>query len=153
MRSALVRALLQARRRDLPADAPPAGLPWYPAAPGSLEGGAAASAILASDLGLCLARRHWRNVVAIVEAVDAKTESFNFGYAPEETEASKRESALVESELAKIIPSIAGCFPAGAKLRIDRRRLRSLLEEAAYHMTNGPAASGPASGDRQGGAR
>jgi hypothetical protein len=137
IRAGLVRALLQARRRGLPAD-PPAGTrpPWYSIPSDGRDARAAALAIVASDLGLCLARKHWRSVVAIVDTVDPETENLFFSSAsPKAKAAREREAALVERELAKVIPSIAGCFPAGATLTIDRRRLRSLLEEAAYHLT------------------
>lgn len=142
MRAALVRALLQARRRDLPADPlPGTDTPWYSGLSGEAEAGNQES-IFAADLGACLARKHWRNVLAIIEAVDPKTESLDFAVAWRLESARKREEAAVNSELARIIPSVAGCVPAGARLRIERPRLRSLLEEAAWHMID----SGPFNG-------
>jgi hypothetical protein len=147
MRAALVRALLQARRDALPA-APPAdsGQPWYPP-----EAGTDGPAILAADLGACLARKHWTAVLAIIRAVDPETERNMFFESRKARAARRREAAAVDSELAGMIPSIAGCVPAGAKLRIERPRLRTLVEEAAYHMTSGdrPAAGeGPPFNDR-----
>lgn len=134
MRAGLVRALLQARRHRLPADPPPGSGPLWPSA----KPGADASAVVAADLGACLARKHWSNVVAIVKAVDPKTENSNFRiFTPKAESAHRREAAVVDSELTKIVPSIAGCVPAGAKLRVNRLRLRTLLEEAAYHLTSG----------------
>jgi hypothetical protein len=138
MRAALVRALLQARRADLPADPPPAtGAPWYPVPDGPQVPPASASAIVAADLGSCLARKHWSDVLKLIDAVDPKVENAEFLVTWRAESARTREAAAVDSALGRVIPSIAGCFPAGAKLRIDRARLRSLLEEAAYHMTDG----------------
>ncbi|HEX8308165.1 MAG TPA: hypothetical protein VF645_07060 [Allosphingosinicella sp.] len=135
MRAGLVRALLQARRGELPADPPPeAAAPWYSGLPAAPE---SAPSIVAAHLGTCLARKHWRNVLALIKAVDPKTENLDFAVTWRVESAFKREQAAVNSELAKMIPSVAGCVPAGAKLRIERRRLRSLVEEAAYHMIEG----------------
>jgi hypothetical protein len=138
IRAALVRTLLQSRRSDLPAH-PPAGAdrPYQSITPGSGEAGADASAIVAADLGFCLARKHWSNVVAIIRAVDPKAGTGFYSESRKARAARKREAAAVDSELARMIPSIAGCVPAGARLRIERPRLRILVEEAAYHMTNG----------------
>ncbi len=134
IRAALVRALLQARRQALPDDAPPASeIQYHPAEPGE-----DAQAIVAANLASCLAGKHWPNILAIVKAVDPKTEKLEYFTMSRKAEAAReREEAAVNSELSKVIPSIAGCVPAGAKLRIERPRLRSLLEEAAYHLTNG----------------
>jgi hypothetical protein len=143
MRAALVRALLQARRPALPAAPPPGSdRPWYSPDPGN-----DAAAMIAADLGACLARKHWPNVLAIIRAVDPEIENFRYSESRKARAARKREAAAVDLELTKMIPSIADCVPAGAKLRIERPRLRSLLEEAAYHMTNGdpPAAAESAS--------
>jgi len=130
MRAALVRALLQARRQALPAAPPPGSdRPWY--APGAGEDSAA---IVAADLGTCLARRHWAEVLAIVRAVDPKVETIMYSESRKARSARKREAAAVDSALARMIPSIAGCVPAGARLRMDRPSLRTLVEEAAYHM-------------------
>ena len=136
IRAALVRALLQARRDALPA-APPSGAGWPRSAPSGApptpEDGAA---VVAAELGACLARRHWGSVLAIVRAVDPEAErSIKWGWKAGEP-ARRREAAAVESELSKVIPSISGCVPAGARLRINRLRLRGLLEEAALQMTN-----------------
>lgn len=137
MRAALVRALLQARRGDLPRDPPPgADAPYYSGAAGAGEVGENAAAIVAADMASCLARKHWRNVVAIIDAVDPRAETF-WSESRKARLARKREAAAVDSELRKILPSIAGCVPAGTKLRMDRPRLRSLLEEAAWHLVNG----------------
>jgi hypothetical protein len=136
IREALVRALVQARRRDLPAAPPPGGgAPWYDVVPGSPEAAANAPAIVAADLASCLARKHWRGVLAIIRAVDPRNESGFYSLTRKAEAGRKREDEAVNSELTKMIPSVAGCVPAGAKLRIERPRLRSLLEEAAYHMT------------------
>ena len=109
MRAALVRALLQARRHQLPADLPPAAaaVPWYPVLPGSQQAPADISSIVAADLGSCLARKHWRNVLAIINAVDPKAESLDFAVAWRVESARKREAAAVDSELGKVVPSIA----------------------------------------------
>jgi hypothetical protein len=135
MRAGLVRALLQARRGNLPADPPPeAGPLWYSGLAAELATG---ESIFAADLATCLARKHWRNVLAIIEAVDPKAENLDFAVTWRVDSALEREQAAVDLELAKMIPSVAGCVPAGARLRIERRRLRSLVEEAAWHMTQG----------------
>lgn len=147
MRAALVRALLQARRNDLPL-APPSegGSPWSGLS-GSPQTPADGAAIVAADLGACLARKHWGSVLAIVRAVDPEAEtSIRWGWREGEA-ARKREAAAVDSELSKVIPSIPGCVPSGARLRINRLRLRSLLEEAALQMTKqadqAPAGNAP----------
>jgi hypothetical protein len=133
IRSALVRALLQARRGALPAlPAPGTGAPWYSAMSG--EGSAT---VVAAQLGACLARKHWREVLAIVRAVDPAAEALYYPTSRKSIAARRRESALVDAELSKVIPSIQGCVPAGATLRINRLALRRLLEEAAWHMIEG----------------
>jgi hypothetical protein len=132
MRRGLVRALLQARRDDLPAEPPAAAAqPWYDP---RRDAARSAGAAVAADLGACLARKHWQSVVAIVRAVDPKTEHSMLWLSPKAKATLKREAAAADSELSKIVPSIAGCVPAGTRLRLDRASLRSLLEEAAYHM-------------------
>ncbi|HYI40374.1 MAG TPA: hypothetical protein VE053_08655 [Allosphingosinicella sp.] len=138
MRAALVRALLQARRRDLPAAAPPgAGSAWYSSPQAPARTAEDAAAIVAADLGACLASRHWGNVVAIVRAVDPVAEnSIAWGYRDSRA-ARDREAATVDSELSKVIPSLSACVPAGAKVRVNRLRLRRLLEEAAFQMAKG----------------
>ncbi|MGA9582859.1 MAG: hypothetical protein WBR13_12915 [Allosphingosinicella sp.] len=144
MRAALVRALLQARRGDLPAAAQPGGVAdWYPrpAAPPHRPDDAAA--VVAAELGECLARRHWAEVLAIVRSVDPKAENdISWGYR-ESKDSRDREAAAVDSELSKVIPSVAGCVPAGATIRVNRLRLRTLLEETAWQMTKS-AGLGPA---------
>ncbi|MEO7177336.1 MAG: hypothetical protein ABIW83_00690, partial [Allosphingosinicella sp.] len=142
MRSALVRALLQARRDDLPAlPAPGADDPWYAGMPGSPAPGEETAAIVAADLGACLARKHWPEVLAIVRAVDPAAEKLYYPTSRKSIAARRRESAIVDPELSKVIPSIPACVPAGAKLRMNRLRLRTLLEEAAYQMTEGNRSS------------
>jgi hypothetical protein len=135
LRGALVRALLQAKRESLPAELPLDGtVAWYMAPSSGDRQRDEIAAIVAADLGTCLAKKHWKSVVGLVKAVDPKFESWQF-FGTKEAE--EREKAAVDAELSKIIPSIAGCTPAGLKLRINRLRLRNLLEEAAYHMISG----------------
>lgn len=147
IRSALVRALLQARRGALPAfPAPGAGAPWYSGSshsgmPGSPALREDVAAVVAAELGACLARKHWREVLAILTAVDPAAETLYYPTSRKSIAARRRESTLVDAELSKVIPSIQGCVPAGATLRINRLALRRLLEEAAWHMIEG---DGPA---------
>ncbi|HEX8624508.1 MAG TPA: hypothetical protein VF782_05450 [Allosphingosinicella sp.] len=145
IRAALVRALLQARRRDLPAAPAPGGpSKWYSTKSGSPPAPADGAALVAAELGACLAGKHWAEVLAIVRAVDPETERLGFFTGSPKVEAAhKREAAAVDAELSRVIPSISGCVPAGAKIRINRLRLRSLLEETAYQMMK---AAGPAAG-------
>ena len=145
IRAALVRALLQARRDELPAAPAPGGpSTWYPALPGAPAAAADGAALVAAGLGACLAGKHWAQVLAIVRAVDPETERLGFFTGSPKVEAAhRREAAAVDAELSKVIPSIPGCVPAGARLRINRLRLRSLLEEAAYQTLRQP---GPAGG-------
>lgn len=132
MRAGLVRALLQSRRAQLPDQPPAVAGPAHPEpAPG-----ADPVPFLAAELGACLARKHWPGVLAIVKAVDPKTESSEFLYMDSRAEAAlRRESEAVDEALSKIVPSIPSCVPAGTRLRLNRLRLRTLLEEAAYHLT------------------
>jgi hypothetical protein len=137
MRAALVRARLQARRGDLPASPPP-GTPstWYGLPPGPPETPADGAALVAAELAACLAGKHWREVAAIVESVDPVAEnSFAWGWRESKAERD-REAAAVDLQLSKVVPSIPGCVPAGAKLRMNRLTLRRLLEEAAFQMMN-----------------
>jgi hypothetical protein len=148
IRAALVRALLQARRGELPAAPAPGGAStWYSVPPGPPDTPADGAALVAAELGACLARKHWAEVLAIVRAVDPETEKLGFFTGSPKVEAAhRREAAAVDAELSKVIPSIPGCVPAGARLRMNRLRLRTLLEEAAYQMTARPAP--PAAGAR-----
>jgi hypothetical protein len=134
MRSALVRARLHARRDDLPAVPPPPAGPLRPGPPDVPPTPEDRAALVAAELGACLARRHWDSVLAIVRAVDPAAEkSLKWGWKAGEP-ARRREEALVDKALSKVIPSLPACVPAGARLRINRLRLRALLEEAAYAM-------------------
>lgn len=138
IRAALVRALLQARRESLPTEPPLDVTPaWYTLSSSNDRPRDEIAAIVAADLGACLAKTHWSSVVAMVKAVDPKVESMEFFGFLRAEEAEKREIALIDAKLSKIIPSIAGCAPAGLRLRVNRLRLRRLLEEAAYHMISG----------------
>jgi hypothetical protein len=138
IRAALVRALLQSGRDRLPS-VPAQGGPsvWYSEPSGPPSTPQDAAALVAAELGACLAARHWGEVEAIVRAVDPVAEnSIGWGYR-EAKDARDREAAAVDRELSKVIPSISSCVPAGAKIRINRLRLRTLLEEAAWQMTKG----------------
>jgi hypothetical protein len=136
VRAALVRALLQSRRSDLPELPPPPGgaSAWYSGTSGPTASPEDIAALVAADLGACLAARHWREVTAMVRAVDPEAENSRaWGYRPTKA-ARDREAATVDGLLAKVIPSVPACVPAGAKVRINRLRLRTLLEEAALQM-------------------
>jgi hypothetical protein len=115
IRRGLVRELLQPRLSDL-SDQPPPGLnrrAWY--GPEQASDANAAPALLANDLGFCLARSNWITTRALVRAQEGSAEE--------------------ETALKAMVPHIAGCLPPGQKLRLDTDRLRSILVETVYHAT------------------
>ena len=134
MRAGVVRALLQSRREVL-TKVPPTDLvatEWY-ATDNSVPATTNRSAILANEIGVCLARKNWEGVRAIVLAVDSKMERrYDL---PQSAE--KRELRLVNAELDKMISLVPSCVPEGSKLTLNRISLRSLLEETAFHALGG----------------
>lgn len=133
IRAAIVRFLLQSKRDNLPQQAPPglANVNWYSSISNVSDQGNAA-AVLANDMGFCVARTNWEAVRSIIYAVDAKMERRIL--VPKSVE--DRELRLVNAELSRIIPSISACLPAGIKFVVDRVKLRRVLEEAAFHATD-----------------
>lgn len=97
----------------------PAGLDlaaWY-----ATEGTIPTESVVANDLGFCLAKSDWPAARTIV--------------------LSDRGSAEEAKALQTLIPLVGGCIPAGATLKIDKQRLRQILEETVYHAVEGAAAS------------
>jgi hypothetical protein len=147
VRAGLVRAYLQAMRDRLPVQ-PPVGndrAAWYS---GSAEPSAEVQdgqEMLAAEIGMCLVRKHWASVVKLVTVADPKIEQLNFAYGITGWVAAKRKMGAADEVLDEIIPFMAECVPSGTRLAIDRPRLHSLLEEAAYHImvNSGPAAPIP----------
>lgn len=112
IRRGLVREMLR-RSSPLPAGTP-AGLSsgaWYPAE--QAGDAAAAPALLANDLGFCLARTDWPATRALVLAGEGTAEE--------------------KAALGRIVPQVAGCLPPGQKVTLDRDRLRTILFETVYH--------------------
>lgn len=134
MRPALVRAILQSRRDSLPRepDASADRQPWYrvPENPPPET----VSAIVAADLGLCLARKDWADVIMLIEVVDPSVERVEMMGAQRRQKAMRKEDSEVSKILPKFIPNIAGCLPEGLKLRLDSQRLKDIIDEAAYHL-------------------
>jgi hypothetical protein len=116
IRRGLVREMLRPSLPDLPAKTP-SGLSrgtWYP--PEQATDSNASAAVLANDLGFCLARTDWPATRAVVVA-------------GEDTEEAR-------AALRRVVPLIAGCIPPGQKLTLDAKRLRTILLETVYHATN-----------------
>jgi hypothetical protein len=91
--------------------------------------------MLRAEIGTCLARKYWSSVVKLVIAVDPKIERYDMSGAMTKEAAARREAAAAGEALGEIVPFIASCVPSGTRLRIDRRSLRTIVEEAAYHIT------------------
>ncbi|QJU57772.1 hypothetical protein HL653_08205 [Sphingomonas sp. AP4-R1] len=135
MRPALVRAMLQSRRKTLPRDLGASTDPqrWYQPSPDASRPDIA-NAIVVADLGLCLARKDWADVTALIHAVDPEVEGANFIAMQRRRNAAKTENLEVSKILPRFIPSMGGCVPEGIKLRLDQQRLRDIIDEAAYHL-------------------
>ena len=128
IRAGVIRHLIQPRRDKLPQQ-PPDGLSnskWFSIGDVSVPSNAPAA--LANEMAFCIARKNWEAVRAIVFAVDAKFERRT--YLPKG--AKERELRAVNAEIDLIVPSVSGCLSVGIKLTLDRRKLRRLLEEAAF---------------------
>jgi hypothetical protein len=117
VRTFILRFLIKNRIVNIP-DAPPLGLAqpaWFNAT--DARDPAAPAAVVANDLGFCLARSDWGTVrTLILSAEDSPAEA---------------------SAAQKLIPLIGGCIPTGVKLTLARPRLRAILEEVAYHAAGG----------------
>ena len=104
----------------------PAGLDraaWY-----VTEGTIPAESVVANDLGFCLAKSDWPAARSVV--------------------LSGRGSAEEATALRTLIPLVGGCIPAGATLKIDKPRLRQILEETVYHAVGGVTAGAVSSPSR-----
>lgn len=119
IRVAILQFLLMNGSVALP-EGRPAGLDkaaWY-----ATDGSLPPESVVANDLGFCLAKSDWPAARTVV--------------------LSQRGSTEEATALRKLVPLIGGCIPAGAKLKIDKARLREILEETAYHAVGGAAAAG-----------
>jgi hypothetical protein len=115
IRRGVIREMLRPRLAAL-TDQPPPGLSraaWYPPEQAADPGGRAA--LLANDLGFCLARSDWASTRALVRA--------------------EPDSPEAAAALNTLVPGIAGCLPPGQKLTLDRARLHAIMVETVYHAT------------------
>ena len=104
----------------------PAGLDraaWY-----ATEGTIPTESVVANDLGFCLAKSDWPAARTVV--------------------LSGRGSAEEATALRTLVPLVGGCIPAGATLKIDKPRLRQILEETVYHAVGGATAGAVSSPSR-----
>ncbi len=125
IRVAILQFMLKSGSMAVP-EIRPAGLDraaWY-----ATEGTIPTESIVANDLGFCLAKSDWPAARTVV--------------------LSGRGSVEEATALRKLVPLVGGCIPAGATLRIDKPRLREILEETVYHAVGGAAASGLGSPSR-----
>lgn len=119
IRQRLILELLRPRLASL-SDQAPAGLRktvWFVSDQSGDPG--AAAALLANDLGFCVARSDWSSTRILVQANEG---------APEEKAALRR--------LVRLVP---GCVPPGQKLTLDAERLRTILTETVFHATSSSA--------------
>lgn len=113
IRHRLVEELLRARLSGSP-QTPFAGLnrsTWYPVEQAQDAG--ALPALIANDLGFCLARTDWSSSRALVTSSEGAAEE--------------------KAALRTLVPHIAGCLPPGRKLTLDTARLRTIMTETVYH--------------------
>lgn len=118
MRVAILQHMLEQGSLVVP-EVRPAGLDkaaWY-----AVEGTIPPESVVANDLGFCLAKSDWPAARTLV--------------------LSDRGSAEEATALRTLIPIVGGCIPAGATLKIDKQRLRQILEETAYHAVGDATAS------------
>lgn len=145
MRAGLVRAMLQARRPNLPETLrrSDGDARWYvePASPEKASRNNI-EAIFAAELGICLATKHWPEVLAVIRTVDPEAEKIDHMIVRRSEVTRNREAAAANAAIAGLVSVLSACVPTGMKLRLDRPRLRAIVEEAAYHLTSAiPAAS------------
>lgn len=117
MRVAILQYLLKDGSVIVP-EIRPAGLDraaWY-----AKEGSIPPESVVANDLGFCLAKTDWPAARTVV--------------------LSSRGSKEEATALRTLVPLVGGCIPTGAKLRIDRARLREILEDTVYHAVGGATA-------------
>jgi hypothetical protein len=113
IRHRLVEELLRERLSGLPLQAPlrlSRGT-WYPVEQAQDAG--ALPALIASDLGFCLARTDWTSTRALVTTAEGSGEE--------------------KEVLRALVRHIAGCLPPGRKLTLDTARLRTIMTETVYH--------------------
>jgi hypothetical protein len=125
MRVAILQYLLKSGSVAVP-EIRPAGLDraaWY-----ATEGSIPPESVVANDLGFCLAKSDWPAARTVV--------------------LSGRGSVAEATALRTLVPLVGGCIPSGAKLRIDRPRLREILEETVYHAVGGAPAGVTSSASR-----
>ena len=115
IRRGLIKELLQPRLADLTGRPPPglSRVAWFP--PEQALDPAAAPALLANDLGFCLARSDWPSTRALM--------------------LSEESSAEDKAALNRLVTQVGGCLPPGQKLTLDTARLRAILFETVYHAT------------------
>jgi hypothetical protein len=113
IRHGLVEELLRERLSGSPVQALPANSrsTWYPAE--QAEDAGALPAIIANDLGFCLARTDWTSSRVLVTKPEGSAEE--------------------EAALRALVPHIAGCLLPGRKLTLDTARLRTIMMETVYH--------------------
>lgn len=125
IRVAILQYMLKKETLVLP-EIRPAGLDraaWY-----ATEGSLPTESVVANDLGFCLAKSDWPAARTAVLSL--------------------RGSVEEAAALRKLVPLVGGCIPAGATLRIDKPRLREILDETAYHAVGGVAAGELSSASR-----
>jgi hypothetical protein len=113
IRHRLVEELLRERLSGSPQLALPSfsRSTWYPVEQAQDAG--ALPAIIANDLGFCLARTDWTSSRALVTTSGGSAEE--------------------KAALRTLVPHIAGCLPPGRKLTLDTARLRTIMMETVYH--------------------
>ena len=117
MRVAILQYMLKSGSLVVP-EIRPEGLDraaWY-----ATEGTIPTESVIANDLGFCLAKSDWPAARTVV--------------------LSGRGSAEEATALRTLVPLVGGCIPAGATLKIDKPRLRQILEETVYHAVGGATA-------------
>jgi len=125
IRVAILRYMLKSGSLVVP-EIRPAGLDraaWY-----ATEGTIPTESVVANDLGFCLAKSDWPTARTMV--------------------LSGRGSAEEVKVLRTLVPLVGGCIPAGATLKIDKLRLRQILEETVYHAVEGATAGAVSSPSR-----
>lgn len=140
IRFGVVRSWLQ-NHRDLLTSTVPSGLAkadWY-GSDNSRALPANSAGVVTNGIGFCLARQNWEAVRRIVLAVDPKSERRRTPRAPKSVQ--ERELRVIDPELDKMIPLISGCVPPGVTVSLNRFKLRSVLEETAYHAVSNDVAA------------
>ena len=115
VREALISYLLEANWKNVPTS-PPEKVEkgnWYSAAAMAESG--VTNSVMAYSVGLCVARFDWADSRALTQA---------------------RVGSNEERELlGKLIAFLPPCIPPKLTLRMDRARLRAIIEETVYHAS------------------